>query len=504
MSREHRMPLPDIRVSPFMRDMLLTTLTSVATVLAFVAMTRLLANGLGPEGFGGYSIARRILSTVEPVSTLAMSIAITRYIAVAESPRQGEAYYLAGLALCVAPALVLAAAGCLFSRPLTTLFFLRADYRPVFIATLLMTVGYSIYIALYSRYRGMGQMGRANLWQISVLAIFPLALSWTYSKSGEPAQIILWLGVFFFAAAVPTAVHARQAVLSGGIPSRREFDVLLRYGAPRVPGNFAFSGLLALGPFLAAQYGSLREAGYLTIAQSLLRLIEGATEAFGRVALPKISKLFADGQIEQLRAKLADIVASVLHVGLFVSLHTSLCARELTLTWLGPQYLDCVPLIRVMTVFLIPYLAFVTLRVIVDAIEPKAVNSTNLYIALAIATAASLALGAGLGVLGLAIGTGIGIASLGILTISTLWRSCRFEIEPLRLTQNLALNAGLCLVAVVARRWLYANLVAQHAIWGAVLLEALLALVYAAALWKLETPWVCELRSRISWGGRAR
>jgi O-antigen/teichoic acid export membrane protein len=37
-------------------------------------VTRLLAQGLGPEEFGAYSLTRRIVTTILPFSTLAMGI----------------------------------------------------------------------------------------------------------------------------------------------------------------------------------------------------------------------------------------------------------------------------------------------------------------------------------------------------------------------------------------------------------------------------------------------
>jgi uncharacterized membrane protein YjfL (UPF0719 family) len=37
-----------IRTSPFMKDVIWTTVTSVLTILSFIVVTRILADGLGP------------------------------------------------------------------------------------------------------------------------------------------------------------------------------------------------------------------------------------------------------------------------------------------------------------------------------------------------------------------------------------------------------------------------------------------------------------------------
>ena len=71
-----------------MRDVLMTTATSGLAVSCLMVVTWLLATRLGPDGFGAYSIARRVLTVLEPVSTLAVGLALTRYLAIADDERR--------------------------------------------------------------------------------------------------------------------------------------------------------------------------------------------------------------------------------------------------------------------------------------------------------------------------------------------------------------------------------------------------------------------------------
>ena len=63
-----------IHPSPFVKDILFTTITSVLTTVSAIVVTRLLAEGLGPEKFGAYSLSRRMLATIAPFSLLAFLI----------------------------------------------------------------------------------------------------------------------------------------------------------------------------------------------------------------------------------------------------------------------------------------------------------------------------------------------------------------------------------------------------------------------------------------------
>jgi O-antigen/teichoic acid export membrane protein len=484
-----------LHVSPFIRDLAFTTFTSGATIAALIAAIRLLAEGLGPDGFGAYMLARRILSTIDPLSTLAMGIALTRYVALVDG-RAKHDYLIAGMALAIVPGALAMLLSLGFARPLATLFFLNGDYAPLVRATGWMIFGYSWFTVLYAWYRAVGRMTLANIWQLGAIAAAPLVLAAIYNRPGGETWIVLWSGAALFAAACPMLLEARRGFAQGAIVRGAPLRALVAYGAPRVPGGLAFAGLLAVGPFLAPYYGSLRDVGYVAVGQSILRVVEGGTEAFGRVALPKISRLMATEGIGRLQERVADVVAVVLHLGLFVTLHLWLWTSELTRVWLGATYLDAVPVIRVSVIGILPYLTFVTLRSIIDAIEERAINANNLYMSLGVTVALALTLARlRYGAVGLAIATTAGFTLLGGLTFGALWRRCRFALRPLLIPECVALNALLVGIAAAARRGFYASNVSVPL--AALVLEVVLAAIYAFGLWKLRARWIGEFTRRV-------
>jgi O-antigen/teichoic acid export membrane protein len=270
---------------------------------------------------------------------------------------------------------------------------------------------------------------------------------------------------------------------------------MISYAAPRIPAGVAFGGLLAIGPLLAPHLVSLVAAAYLATGQALLRVVEGATEAFGRVALPRFSQLAASGDTAQIRSRVADIIAAVVHIGLYATCHLWLWTPELLVTWLGPRHAAAVDTVRLIALATLPYLLFVTLRSVLDALEERALNATNVYVAIVVTVVAALALSRPLGAEGLAIATVAGLSVLGCLTILMLYRICRFPVAPLLLPQTTILNATLLGAAVTGRQ--LAPQFGMGPLNTLLVVEVATMGIYAVALRRLKPRWLQQVGERI-------
>lgn len=498
MARETEKTL--LRPSPFLRDLILTQATGVCTMAGLLVVMGLLAQGLGPEKFGVYFVARRTLMAVLPLATLAMGVALTRYAALSGKGEAGFPVFLGGLILGVAPSAIIFVIGAVFSRQVSTVVFGHERYHGVTMAVLFMVSGYALYTVLYSVYRGTNRMRRANLWQLGVLVLVPLIVAATYAKSGRVALILFLMGAALYAAAVPLIFRLVGGLMSSGSArgTGQAMQTLLRYSLPRVPGNFAKMALFAAPPFLARKLIGMEEAGFLAAAQSLMIVTQGGMDAFALVALPKVAKLFADGHEDLVRGGIGNIIAFVVHVGTFAVLHLALWSDWIVPEWLGPKYDGAIIAFRITAIAVLPYAAFVMLRAIIDAVEEKAVNARNLIMGLATAVGASLVLVAlGLGTTGLAVGSVVGFLVLGLSTTSYLWRRFRIERRQLLIKWVVLLNAGLILCAWAVKSALGPAGRALWALAAAVLCEAVLAAVYFFVLRRLKAGWISELEKRL-------
>lgn len=488
-----------IKISPFIKDIILTTLTSLLSVISAVIVTRLLAEGLGPRDFGAYSLSRRLLGLIAPISVMGMDIALTRYIAVTKTSSTREQYFFSGLVIGVSPGLVLLFGCWLYSPFFTQLIYKDHAYQSLFIATLFLVVSYTFYIVLYAYYRGSGKINQANLWQVGVVGIGPVLIVSFLASSGQVSLIILLLGMLFLCACIPIFYYVYRSVISGLLRTIKlnHFKNLLEYGLPRVPAGFALAGILGVGPFLAPHVGLIQDAGYLSAAQGILLIVQSGVVAFGLVALPKIAQLATSDEYEYLRTIVEDTLSFLLHLGIFATLHLLLWCDVIVNLLLGAQYREVVPIMRILMFALIPYLGYVLLRSIVDAVEKKAFNTLNLFLSFGVTLILDVFLVIiGAGTKGLAWGTTIGLITLGILTTRFLWLRYQLDYQKFQLKEAVLINLCLILIAVVFKYFLHNtnNLVVHVYI---LIMEVTLFTLFIFMLWKVNVPWLLAIKKRI-------
>jgi len=216
------------------------------------------------------------------------------------------------------------------------------------------------------------------------------------------------------------------------------------------------------------------------------------------VILPKAAQLLAEERQEFLKYRITDLAVFAFHMGLFFTLHLFIWLDEIVLVWLGDQYSDVVVLMKVMTISLIPYISYGMFRSIIDAVEEKAINTFNLYIAFGTTLVTSLVLGrTGLGVMGLAIATALGFFVLGILTIVFLWKFCHFETKSFMITKCLLLNVLLIAAVFILKNYLNITFGKTAMFTIGIFVEILSLLLYCTILWKLRVRWILEIKERI-------
>lgn len=487
-----------IKVSPFLKDIFLTFLTSVASILSMIVMARLLAQGLGPELFGAYSLARRVISNVIPLTSLSMGISLARYIALSSERKQRDEYLASSLLIIMIATIIIVLFFLCWSNTLTVMFFHSSKYVLLFYGILLMLIGHSLFTILYAFYRGLQKMNYANLWQLLLIALFPLIISFLFAEQGSAELILFLMGAALFISVFPLGHILKDMNWPGFRRIKESTKELLRYGIPRTPGDFAFAGLLTVGPFLSAYFGSLKDAGYFVVGQTVLRVTESSLVAFGLVALPKVTQLFAEGRGEFLKMRIIDTMTLILHLGLFVSIHIFIWSEEIIRAWLGPEYLEAIPVMEVLLLSLCPYLGYVMLRSIVDAVEVKAINTLNLFISLGVAIALSILFGyAGLGGWGIAVGTAVGFVLLGLLTANYLIKRYQITFEGFLFVWILFLNSLFAGFAFLVKQYLGMLFSGMSLLVIVFFIEAILFVIYVWLIYKKNAQWIMELKKRI-------
>ncbi len=488
----------NIKLSPFLRNIVTTTITSLITIISMIFIMRFLAKGLGPEEFGAYSLARRIISNFVPLATLSVGIALARYIAMTNEKRLQSSYIFASFILAGATLVLISIIAVSASKQLSYLIFHSNEYLKLYYASFFLLVGYSIFIIVYSYFRGLQKFNAANSLQLGLMAILPLVISYNFAYRKDPSLIIFLMGLAFHLSLIPLVLIIIKTKLPRLSSIKSSIKSVLKYSIPRVPAGFALAGLLTLGPFLASLILGLEEAGYFVIGQSVFRVMESAIVGFGLVALPKISQLLAEDNVEFLKVKIEDILIMIFQLGLFVTIHTFIWSKEIVLVWLGPEYIASVPIMKIIILSLGPYLGYVILRSIVDAVEVRAINTLNLSLSLVFAAVISIIfIYAGFGIIGLAIGTTIGFITLGVLTSFFLIRRYLISFENFMFLQVILLNIIFAGTVLIIKQYVAPFLSQSNLLITAFLIESVLFLCYLYFFYRKNTHWVSELKKRI-------
>ncbi|MBI1978253.1 MAG: lipopolysaccharide biosynthesis protein [Candidatus Omnitrophica bacterium] len=488
-----------IKFSPFVVHVLSTTGASMVTLAANIFVLRFLAEGLGTEKFGAYSLASRLMAFLLPFSTLALGIALSRFVSLSMDERTKRGYLLSGFLLGIAPNLLILIGGTLFAGPLVLLVFHDTHYQTLFFMTLFWTTAFFFYTVLDGYYFGSGKIRKANLWQIFLGSIGPLVIAWSFSKQGSVDWIIFLLGILYFTASIPLGFHLSRALAAK--PAWTEIQPRIKelwnYALTRFPARFLLATLFSLGPFLASYFGSIRDAGFLVVGQMILRLAELGSTAFGRVVLPKAGELFSGGRQEYLKERIEDIVTFVFHTGIFVTLQLILWSDQIILVWLGPQYVEVIPVMQILILAVAPYLLFIMLSSIVDTIDERSVNVRHLLVCFIVALFSSVVLGKIFSKIGLAFGTTLALITLGFLTVFYLWKVYRISFQTLEIKKILLWNFASLFAGLILKNVLTVHLEGFRLIGSGIIGEAAFLFLYLLVLWKLRPRWIGELEKRL-------
>ncbi|MGE0824675.1 MAG: oligosaccharide flippase family protein [Candidatus Binatia bacterium] len=486
--------------SPFLRDLFVTAGTSLVTAGSLILVTRALAQGLGPDGFGLYALSRRMLAVITPCLSLGMGAAVARYIATERGENKQLQILTSGVMLVVLTSITLLSGGLVVFRVVPLSSFVQTDVQSILPVTVFMAIGYAFYLLLYGFYRGVGRMYTANLWQLAIVAFGPVVIVQLFAGVASISQILALMGGLYLLALIPLGSllwHGQHLSLRPQ-SALASMKTLLRYGVPRVPGTSALAAIFASGPFLAPYVLSLKAVGELSIGQLFLTMTEACLAALGVVLLPKAAQLFADHKTAFLRQRIGDLLVFVLHTGTFVSLQLMLWADTLIHIWLGADYYDAILLSRIMFLGFVPYFLYVTFRSIIDAIEERAINTCNIYVALAVTIVTSLTgVIVGFGSVGLALGLTLGMSSLGITTIGYLYKAGWVHVSRYHFFEFCTLNFGAVGVGWSIRKFYGMDMVPIVMLGCIGMLETLLFAAYFMVLRWLNVAWTIEVENRI-------
>jgi len=366
-----------------------TLLAEFLVTLSGLLLLKLAASMLGPVGFGEYALGRRVVGLLYLPLIMGLGIAAPRYIAIARAGVLKEyaesSFAFATLTAGLLPALAVVLVMNLIPSLTSRLIFGSPALTHLIAPASIALAGITLHSMVYAIHRGRSEMGFANALQLANLGLVPLGAFLLGQRSA--AAVLIATGAAWLVISGVALLHLlylERGNWHGSVSVRQHLTVLLRFGLPRVPGEFALVALFALPSLIAVRTQGIVIAGQLSAAMSLLTVASGSFAPVGLVILPRASAQAAAGDIAGVRR----LVLRILVGGLLLATAGVLIGEVLIppfIHWyFGPAFVPAIPLFRTCLLGAIPYVVYVLMRSILDALDVRPINARNLMISLAV------------------------------------------------------------------------------------------------------------------------
>jgi O-antigen/teichoic acid export membrane protein len=491
---------------PFIRDVGVTTATQFSIMAVNLLMASLFGRLIGAVALGEYLLLRRVVSGLQSAAQLGLGVAVPRFVAISATTTDKDRtdYFIAGssclIALAICSGLLLTSGRYSFAKWLfgST----RSTYLILPLAIWLLAL--AAHVAVYGYYRGCLAMFRANALQFVNLVLVPLITVVFLFRTHSVALIMSCMGACMFACAVIFAIPLLRDTLGRQhtqLPSHAA--ELLRYGIPRVPGDFGGGALMAAGPMIASHYAPMSEVSYLLLAMTFLMAVGYAAAPLGLVLLSKVSMMIAEKRIDEVRAQVGYLVDMILALSAFITLQLLVFSDVLVGLWVGPKFRDAVPLVQVLSLAIPFHLIYVSFGSVIDAATRLPYDSRNVFIslfALLVLTASAISIAPPhLLLLAVALAIVAGLGVLAALSIHTVQRLYNMRISWRHSLVPALMSVGFALVTLSFRRLRGVNV----GIVDFAAVEIVCGVLFLMLLKKMNSPWVNLVWSMVFPGSAA-
>jgi len=355
-------------------DYLLTYAASCLTSVFGMVAFRLAHQSFAGDGFAEYALTRRSFAFLVPLFSMGMAVAIAKAVACQASKHRSASIQFLGGGLLLA-----ALSGCVFLLcvlifpGLSSFLCVGDSSRPDLVFSLVPLILGLILTAATSAYcRGRMWIGASNVVQLICTGIIP---NFSLLFSSDVGTYLSGTGYAICAVngAAIAVVFAREGRAYRGLHLAAA-RALFRFGAPRVPGDLAYYGLLAAPALAAANQAGMRTGGEIAYAMAWLTLLSQLVAPLSMLLLPEASYLLHSGRASALRHRLLkllgfSIALTCAAVGLLIYFAPTLLALHLGTC--SPTLLHNV---RALLAAAIPLNVFIGVRSIIDAGESRAVS----------------------------------------------------------------------------------------------------------------------------------
>jgi O-antigen/teichoic acid export membrane protein len=349
-----------------------------------MAAFRLAHQSFGPDGFAEYALTRRSIAFLVPLLSLGIAVAIPKFVACHASKLPGATIQFlgGGLLLAVMSLCVFLMASCILPGPMSFVCIGDSSRSRLVLSLTPLVFGLILSAGTSAYCRGRMWINASNAIQVVCTGVIPTLALLFFSDVGT------FLSTTGYAVCAVNGlvvvllyVSAVRADRSSHITAARS---MFRFGAPRVPGDLAFYGLLAAPALAAAHQAGMRTGGDIAYALTWLTLLSQLVAPLGMLLLPEASYLLHSGRARVLRRRLIRLLGFTVAVTCVAVCVLFYWAPTLLALHLGSHSPTLLHNVRALLTAAVPLNVFICVRSVIDAGESRAVSPTLCIGALAI------------------------------------------------------------------------------------------------------------------------
>ena len=351
----------------------------IVLILGFLVY-RIASENMSELGFSEYTLSRRSIAFLQPLLMIGLGVAVPRYVSIYTLR---NTILSSSMILLLAASIILSIAMLFNQEYFAILFFGDTKYIVYIFPLILLLIANCFHAILYGFLRGKRHIYSSNIIQLINKAILPLLVVIYTSNIYELLyinSIILIVNCIIITLIIirynPISLKIKKFI----VDSR----VLLKYGLPRVLGDFSLLALLTAPTYLILYFqNNILISGDVAYSITLLNLIGAAFGPLGLVLLPEIAHFMQFKQHHLIQKRFYAFIVLSMILTVFGYVIYYLFSEQILSLLLGEEYRKSIEDLSI-TILLgsFGYTMYIVLRSFLDAIKVKATNAFNLIISL--------------------------------------------------------------------------------------------------------------------------
>lgn len=364
----------------FKKDILFSVAVQFLLLVFGLLLNKMLSNSLSVEDFGNFNLIKRASTVVSFTMLAGMGIAIPRYLPLLKETSEKYKYLAVAFFIIVAISFVFLFIVYFFEDYFDSLLFNGFSYIKI---SLFYAFSITMLSFLYASFRGFEKSIKFNVSQL-IIQFLIVILTFFYGYNVEEyvmysSIVALLLVVLFFGLDL---IENKQEIAGFNLSdSHTIIKELSWFGFPRMIGDFFLFSLSAVPLFVMSQKFGVLQASMLTVAVTLTSMITPFFSYLGMVFLPKLSSLYGERNIREIRRIVNLFLIAFIGISLVFTLALILLDDWLIPLFFSNSYMKASGMIVIVSYSMIPNAMYLLLRNPIDVLSKVPYNTFNLIIA---------------------------------------------------------------------------------------------------------------------------